>query len=86
MVVFTATTADDELCKKLEPNVSVTSRRFAAMQKLADTGIFCGVLMIPNHRSKKNISNALASGIIARHRKLKNCIMYMKPNAQGLVC
>jgi len=47
IVKITITTADDNLCKKLEPYVSVTSERFEAMRKLADGGIYCGVLMMP---------------------------------------
>lgn len=47
IVNFTITTADDELCKKLEPNVSLTSERFGALKALADCGIFCGVLIMP---------------------------------------
>jgi DNA repair photolyase len=44
---ITVTAADDELCKVIEPNVSVTSERFQALRVLAENGIFCGVLMIP---------------------------------------
>ena len=47
MVRFTITTADDTLCKQLEPNVSTTSERLEALQNLAGQGIFCGVLMMP---------------------------------------
>ncbi|MCL2008174.1 MAG: radical SAM protein [Treponema sp.] len=47
IVKFSISTADDELCKKLEPFVSVTSERFEAMRRLSSKGIFCGVQMIP---------------------------------------
>ena len=47
IVKFSITTADDALCKKLEPNVSSASERFEAMRLLADAGIFCGVLITP---------------------------------------
>ena len=47
IVKFSISTADDELCKKLEPNVSTTSERFEAMRQLSAHGIFCGVQMIP---------------------------------------
>jgi len=46
-VNFSVTTADDDLCKKLEPNTSVTSERFDALATLADKGIFCGVYLNP---------------------------------------
>lgn len=44
---ITVTTADDELCKKIEPNVSVSSKRFEAINKLSSKGIFAGVLLMP---------------------------------------
>lgn len=44
---LTVTTADDELCRKLEPNVSPSSERFEAIKKLAENGIFAGVVMMP---------------------------------------
>ena len=47
IVKFSISTADDELCRKLEPGVSVTSQRFEAMKVLSGHGIFCGVLMVP---------------------------------------
>jgi DNA repair photolyase len=47
LVKISITTADDELCRKLEPNVSVSSERVEAMQVLSSHGIFCGTLMIP---------------------------------------
>ncbi len=47
IVKLTITTHDDALCKKLEPRVSVSSERFAALKALAGGGIYCGVLMMP---------------------------------------
>ncbi|WIV12438.1 radical SAM protein [Proteiniborus sp. MB09-C3] len=47
MAKFTITTYDDELCKKIEPNVSVTSRRFKALKEISEAGIFTGILMCP---------------------------------------
>ena len=47
IVKITITTADDELCKKIEPHVSSTTERFEALSVLAGSGIFCGVLMMP---------------------------------------
>jgi len=46
-VNITITTASDEVCKKVEPNVSTTSERFDAMRKLAQSGIFCGTMLMP---------------------------------------
>ncbi|MCL2618637.1 MAG: radical SAM protein [Defluviitaleaceae bacterium] len=47
MVMFSVTTADDKLCKLLEPDVACSSERFDALEQLACAGIFCGVLMMP---------------------------------------
>lgn len=47
IVKMTITTADDEICKKIEPNVSVSSERFAAIKKLSGAGIYTGILMNP---------------------------------------
>jgi len=47
LVMFSVTTADDELCKKLEPGVCLAFERFEAMSKLAESGVFCGVLLNP---------------------------------------
>lgn len=47
IVKMTITTADSTLCRKLEPNVSDSIRRFEALEKLSSAGIFCGVLMMP---------------------------------------
>ncbi|HHX57102.1 MAG TPA: radical SAM protein [Clostridiales bacterium] len=44
---ITITASDDELCRKIEPNVSVSSERFSAVKKLTDAGIFTGVLLMP---------------------------------------
>ncbi len=47
LVKVTITTADDKLAAKVEPYVSVSSRRFEAIQKLSEEGIFTGILMMP---------------------------------------
>lgn len=47
IIKFTVTTADDELCKKIEPYVCVSSARFKAMKALSDEGIFTGILFTP---------------------------------------
>ena len=47
IVKLSITTADDDLCRKLEPNVSATSERLKSLRIIADSGIFCGVLMVP---------------------------------------
>jgi DNA repair photolyase len=46
-VKFTITAYEDELCKKIEPNVSVTSKRLDALEQLSGQGITTGVLMMP---------------------------------------
>ena len=47
IIKLSITAADDGLSKKLEPNVSVTSKRFEALRTLAANGIFCGVFIVP---------------------------------------
>lgn len=44
---MTITTADDTLCRKLEPNVSVSSERFEALARLAEAGLFTGITLMP---------------------------------------
>lgn len=47
LIKLTITTAEDDLCKKVEPCVAPSSERFAAIEALAKKGICCGVLMMP---------------------------------------
>lgn len=47
IVKITITTYDDDLCKKIEQRVDVSSKRFEAMKKLSDNGIYTGVLLMP---------------------------------------
>ncbi|MBN1925770.1 MAG: radical SAM protein [Prolixibacteraceae bacterium] len=44
---FTITTANDELSKMIEPGAPVSSKRFAAISKLASEGIYTGVMYMP---------------------------------------
>ena len=46
-VTFTITTADDQLCSKIEPGSPVTSRRLEAMRILSDAGILTGISLMP---------------------------------------
>ena len=47
IVKFTITTPDDNLSKIIEPNVCESSKRFEAIKKLSDNGIFAGIMMNP---------------------------------------
>lgn len=47
IIKITITTFNDELCKKIEPNVCVSSERFETIKKLSGNGIFTGVLLMP---------------------------------------
>ena len=47
LVKMTITTADDQLSSLIEPNISPSSQRFAALKTLATNNIFCGVLLMP---------------------------------------
>ncbi|MDL2276089.1 radical SAM protein [Breznakia sp. OttesenSCG-928-G09] len=44
---LTITCTDDQLCKKIEPNVSIASERFKAVKQLSDAGLFVGILFTP---------------------------------------
>lgn len=44
---ITVTAFDDELSRKVEPKVCVSSKRFEAIRRLSDAGIFTGILMMP---------------------------------------
>lgn len=44
---ITITTFDDRLQSRIERNVSSTSERFDAIKKLADAGLFVGVMLMP---------------------------------------
>lgn len=47
LIKVTITTADDTICKKVEPNVAVSSDRFKVIKKLSENGIFGGILLMP---------------------------------------
>ena len=47
IIKFTITTPDDNLSKKIEPNVCVSSKRLEAIKILNDNGIFTGIIMNP---------------------------------------
>lgn len=47
IVKITVTACEDELSKIVEPNVCPSSKRFEALKKISEAGIFCGVLMMP---------------------------------------
>ena len=46
-VMMTITTFDDTLAKKVEPNASPSSERFAALKTFSDAGIRTGIAMMP---------------------------------------
>ncbi len=47
IIKITITTADENLCKLVEPGAPSAKERFAAIKSLSDAGIYCGVLMMP---------------------------------------
>ena len=72
VVQMTLTTHDDALCRILEPNVSVTSERVAALKQFRDAGIptvvwLCPILPFIND-TKENIEGILESCMEARVR------------------
>lgn len=47
MIQMTMTTYDEALCRKIEPNVSTTRERFAALKTLREAGIPTVVWLCP---------------------------------------
>lgn len=60
---FTITTADDNLSRKIEPNVCASSERLKAMKQLSEEGLFVGTLLTPIipfiTDSEENIRNVI---------------------------
>ena len=44
---MTITAAQDEISRKIEPNAPLSSKRFSAVRQLSESGIFCGILLMP---------------------------------------
>lgn len=44
---MTVTTCNDDLCRKIEPNVSVSSERFDALAKMSSAGLKTGITLMP---------------------------------------
>lgn len=61
---ITITTSDDELSKKIEPNVPESSRRFEIIRKMSDHNLYSGILLMPVlpfiEDSEENISEIIA--------------------------
>ncbi len=47
LIKMTVTTADDELCRQIEPNASPSSERFSALAEMSGAGIFTGITLMP---------------------------------------
>jgi len=67
IVKITITTSEDDLGKKIEPKVSLPSKRFEAIKMLSQNGIFTGILLMPvlpfiadNEKNIINIINQAA--------------------------
>lgn len=68
-VRMTITTADDTLSKIIEPQVAPSSERFDALSRLADAGLFCGIMIMPTlpfiTDTEENITQIVKQGIAA---------------------
>lgn len=77
VVQITLTTYDEDLCKKIEPNVSTTRERFEVLKTMRDAGIPTVVWLSPIlpfiNDTKENISGILDMCIEA---KVKGIICY----------
>ena len=72
VVQMTLTTYDEELCKKLEPNVCTTKERFEVLLRLRDAGIptvvwLCPILPFIND-TKENVTGVLEYCVEAKVR------------------
>ena len=47
IIKISVTTTDDEMAKKLEPNVPSSTRRFEVLKKLRKSDIYAGILLTP---------------------------------------
>jgi DNA repair photolyase len=47
LIKITITTAEDNLCRLVEPKAPLSSERFNAVKLLSDNGIYTGILMMP---------------------------------------
>lgn len=76
VVQMTLTTYDDDLCRKIEPNVCTTSERFEVLKKLRDAGIPTVVWLSPIlpfiNDTEDNISGILD--------------MCIEANVYGVIC
>ena len=76
VVQMTLTTCDEELCRKIEPNVSTTQERFEVLKKLRDAGIPAVVWLSPIlpfiNDTEENISDILD--------------MCMEAKVYGIIC
>jgi DNA repair photolyase len=76
IVQITLTTYDDELCRKIEPNVSVTSERFRVLEAMRDAGIPTVVWLCPTlpfiNDTEENLRGLL-----------DHCV---KANVRGILC
>ena len=76
VVQMTLTTCDEELCRKIEPNVSTTQERFEVLKKLRDAGIPAVVWLSPIlpfiNDTEENISGILD--------------MCMEAKVYGIIC
>ena len=76
VVQMTLTTYDEELCTKIEPNVSTTSKRFEVLKRLRDAGIPTVVWLTPIlpfiNDTEDNISGILE--------------MCREANVYGIIC
>lgn len=76
VVQMTLTTADEKLCRLIEPNVATTARRVAALEQLRDAGIPTVVWISPIlpfiNDTEENMRGILEACIRARVRGIIN--------------
>lgn len=85
-VSITVTTTDEDLARLLEPLAPRPSLRFAAMRKLADAGVECGVLCCPLmpliNDSEASIEAVAQAAAAARATSMHAHALFLKPCAK----
>lgn len=71
---MTVTTADDELCRLIEPNAAPSSERFNALAKMSESGLFTGITLMPVLPFLEDSENNIVKIVRTAHQCGVRCI------------
>ncbi len=71
---MTVTTADDELCRLIEPNTAPSSERFNALAKMSESGLFTGITLMPVLPFLEDSENNIVKIVRTAHQCGVRCI------------